>query len=305
MEKPGKPQWKGIGFALLATVLWSANFIIARGLHAQINPIALSFARWGFASCILAPFAWKALRENWHLVKQNIWLFSASALMGVSLFNTFIYIAGKSVPAMNLALIGTTASPIFVLVLTALFTREKPSLLQWGGAMLCICGILFLLTRGDLSALGELRFSGGDLWIFAAGLSFAIYTLLVRRKPHGMPAKAFLMVNFGLGTLFLLPAFLIETYYKGLPDFTATVLFSVLYLAIGASVFAFLLWNLAIHRLGPPRTALFGNLIPLFATVEAALFLEEQVTPVIMVSFIFILAGLALANAQVLQRRPG
>jgi drug/metabolite transporter (DMT)-like permease len=70
----------------------------------------------------------------------------------------------------------------------------------------------------------------------------------------------------------------------------------ILYLGLGASVIAFLCWNGAISRIGAVRTSLFGNLIPLFSSIEALWLLNEEMGWIHLVSGLLILTGLVLAN---------
>ncbi|HZH01172.1 MAG TPA: DMT family transporter, partial [Flavisolibacter sp.] len=77
------------------------------------------------------------------------------------------------------------------------------------------------------------------------------------------------------------------------------------YLGIGASVMAFLLWNLSIKAIGSARTALFGNLIPVFSTIEAALILEEPFTTATGFSLGIILTGLIIANVPFRKQNAG
>ena len=74
------------------------------------------------------------------------------------------------------------------------------------------------------------------------------------------------------------------------------LLLAILYLGLGASVICFLVWNIAINKLGAGRTALFGNLIPVFSSIEAVLLLHEQFTWVHIVSMIIVFTGILLAN---------
>ncbi|RYY95049.1 MAG: EamA family transporter [Chitinophagaceae bacterium] len=71
---------------------------------------------------------------------------------------------------------------------------------------------------------------------------------------------------------------------------------SVAYLALCASVGAFLLWNEAIRRIGPARTSLFGNLIPVFSSLEAVALLGESISSPLLAAFACILSGLLLAQ---------
>ena len=71
---------------------------------------------------------------------------------------------------------------------------------------------------------------------------------------------------------------------------------SILYLGIGASVISFFCWNAAIARIGSVSTALFGNLIPIFSTLEAVWLLGETITLVHVISGVLVIIGLVLAN---------
>ena len=62
---------QGILLAILATIIWSGNFIIARGVIKQIPPVSLAFYRWLSASIIIFPFAVKQSKVEWKIVKQS------------------------------------------------------------------------------------------------------------------------------------------------------------------------------------------------------------------------------------------
>ncbi len=62
---------QGILLAILATIIWSGNFIVARGVIHEIPPIALAFLRWACASVIMIPFGWKSIKAQWPDIKEN------------------------------------------------------------------------------------------------------------------------------------------------------------------------------------------------------------------------------------------
>ena len=291
-----QPVLKGFLFAFLAVVLWSGNFIIARGLHQQISPVSLSFYRWFLATLFFLPVAWNKVRTEWKALLPHKSYLVLTALAGVTIFNTLVYVAGHFTTAINLSLIGTTASPVFVFIIAAVFLKQSLSRFQIAGMFLCIAGILILLSKGDPGQLSRFRFTAGDLWILAAALSFAIYTLLVRKMPAHLSPIVFVFAIFLLGTLFLLPAFFVDCLVSPPVNWNGPLVGSLLYLGIGASVIAFLSWNISIRYIGPAKTALFGNLIPVFSSIEAAVILNESLTPVAVISYVVILAGILLAN---------
>ena len=288
---------QGFLLAIIATLLWSGNFIIARKVSNVISPISLAFYRWACASLVLFPFAYKKVYAELNHLKANWKILSLIALTGIALFNTFVYVAGHNTTAINMALIGTTSSPIFATIMAVVFLKERLGFYRIIGMILCILGIVLLISKGSWEVLLSFKFSSGDAWILAGAFAFAVYNILVRRKPIQISALSFLLIIFVFGTLMLFPFFIIEqSIVNESIDWSNSLIGSILYLGIGTSVLAFWCWNLAISKLGAGRTVLFGNLIPIFSTLEAVLILGEAITPIHFYSGILVIGGLVIAN---------
>lgn len=296
-KNPAKGSvYSGMSLAVLAAVIWSGNFIVARGVSSHIPPVSLAFFRWLTASVILFPFCIRGFLKQRSIVYANLKYFFWIALMGITLFNTCIYVAGHYSQAINLALIGTTSSPVFSLILAAIFLRERITANRLIGLLICIAGILYLLSGGNVHHLITLRFSKGDWWVLAGGMCFAIYNILVRIKPPAISPFNFLLVNFSFGTILLFPLFLIERSVTPPIQWTTDLGLIIAYLGLGASVISYLCWNAAINRLGAARTAIFGNLIPVCSVLEAVLLLHEKITVIHIISGSIVILGLTFAN---------
>lgn len=287
---------QGVLLALAATLLWSGNFIISRAVNKDIGPVSLAFYRWLSASIIIAPFAFKKLKEEKLIVIANYRYLIFVSLTGIALFNTFVYVAGHFTSAINMALIGTTSSPIFATIMAVIFLKEKLSRYRVIGMITCIVGILILISNGSWNKLAAFHFSKGDLWILAGAFAFAIYNVLVRKKPTTISSINFLFIIFLIGTIMLLPFYLRELIYDVPPNWSPILIGSILYLGLGTSAIAFLCWNLAIQKLGAGRTVLFGNLIPVFSIIEAVILLGEKMTSAHIISGIIVVSGLGIAN---------
>ncbi len=296
-ESPNQRQISiGVGLAVLATLIWSGNFIIARGVIKDIPPVTLAFYRWLLATFIFLPFALKYFTAELKIIKSNIAFLLLAAVTGVSMFNTFVYIAGHSTSAIKMALLGTCSSPVMSVIFARIFLKEKITRLRIAGMIICISGVLLLLSRGSFETLLNFSFTKGDWWILAAAFSFAIYNTSVKKKPAGMKPVNFLFVIFGIGTIILAPFYFYELKNSGGFEINLSNLSAILYLGLGASVICFLIWNKAIRNLGSGRTALFGNLIPVFSSIEAVILLNEKITSIHLISFILVVAGLVIAS---------
>ena len=293
--KPDTQPVTGYLLAVAATLIWSGNFVVARGLHARIPPVGLAFWRWLVAVVTLAPFALRALIDDWRLVRRNLAYLAVTALIGVTIFNTLIYVAGHTTRAINLSLIAAS-SPIFIVLLARILYREPITRTKASGILITLAGVVILITGGDLSRILDLTFAAGDVWMLGAAIAFAGYSVLVKRKPVHLRAPVFLLSTFGLGLLFLSPFYLWERLSRQPVAWDRSMVLSVLYVGVFASVVAFFLWNRAIAVVGPSRAALVYYLIPVSSGILARLFLDEPIRFVHLVSMALVILGILMAN---------
>lgn len=290
-----KKDISGYGFALLATILWSGNYVIARGLHDQIPPISLASLRWAIAIFILLPFALRESHSDWGLIRKHLKYLCGTALLGITLLNTFVYIAGHSSEAINLSII-TVASPVFTILFVSYIYKEPITKPRTIGLSLSISGIFVLISGGNILNILELRFSDGDIWILLSAMSFAGYSILVKNKPTEMGNKSFLLSVFLIGWLFLLPFHVWEHQTKGDWVLDIGLFGNLLYLAIGASIMAFFAWSKAVEYVGPSAAAVIYYSLPIFSSIEAAVLLGEELRVIHILSFLLIIIGIAIAN---------
>ena len=285
----------GYLFAIGATAIWSGNFIIARGLNESIPPISLAFWRWVVAVIVFLPFALKPLITEWDILKKNIFYLCITALLGITIFNTLIYFAGHTTTAINLSLISITF-PVFIVILSRIFYRELITINKGVGIILVATGIVFLITKGTLSRLLNISFAIGDIWMLAAAIIFAVYSILLKRKPKQLSIWAFQLSTFILGLIFLFPFFIWEYVTAPPVEFDTKTVSSILYVGIFASLSAFVLWNKAIVTVGPSKAAMIYYTLPLFSGFLAYLFLKEDISILHLYSALLIISGILTAN---------
>jgi len=285
----------GYFFALSATAIWSGNFIIARDLNTSIPPISLAFWRWAVAVIVLFPFAIKKLLTDWEILRKN-WIYIAiTSLLGVTIFNTLIYLAGHTTTAINLSLISITF-PVFIIIFLRVFYKETITLYKAIGILLVLIGVLFLITKGNLSKLLNLSFAIGDVWMLLAAIIFAIYSLLLKQKPKKLSVLGFQLSTFIVGLLFMLPFFIWESLTISPIQFENKTIFSILYVGIFASLTAYILWNKAIEKIGPGNAGIIYYTLPLFSGFLAYLILDEAIGMVHLYSLVLILSGILIAT---------
>lgn len=291
------PARQGVFYALLATFIWSFNFIAGRGLADAVPPCTLALFRWITAFCVIFPFALPELRRDWRHFARNKGYYLVTGAIGVAFFNTALYIAAHEVPALNMSLI-FTSSPLFTVVLSRIVFGEPVPPARLAGIGIALCGILALITRGDFRTLVSLSFQPMDLLVLLAAFGFSLYALLVRKKPRGGGQFSYFAVIFGIGAILLLPFSVWELMNGGRVQLSGTLVIGILYMGLGASVLSFFFWSKAINLIGPARAAVVYYSLLLFCAVEAVLMLGEPVLWFHYAGGALIVGGLLLATGQ-------
>src|SRR5450432_1604105 len=142
-----KNIYTGSALALVTVIIWSGNYVVARGISHQLPPVSLALYRWSMAAVCIMPFAIRKFNQQKQIVFTNKAYIFWTAVTGITIFNTLIYLAGHYTSAINLALLGTTSAPVFVTVLSVIFLREVVGIYRITGMAICIIGILFLLSQ--------------------------------------------------------------------------------------------------------------------------------------------------------------
>lgn len=273
------------GLLALAALCWAGNFVLARGVIEILPPVAFAFFRWVAALIFILPFARRPLAADWPAVRARAGILALLALLGISAWNALLYTAVHTTTAVNAALI-QASMPAFIAALSALFFRERIRAVQWAGVLLGFAGAAVIVLRGDLRHLSRLGFVAGDLLMIAAVGCYALYSVLLRKRPAIHPLS-FLAATFALGAAGLLPAYLWELLRTGPFALTRAAALSILSVALFPSIVAYFCWNQGVAGVGANRAGLFMNLIPVFAAALSIAFLGEALQA-------FHLAGMAL-----------
>jgi drug/metabolite transporter (DMT)-like permease len=291
------PGSRGLAFLLLALAMlfWAGNWVIGRALRGAFEPFTLNLLRWALATLILAPFALPALRAQAGVVRRHAGILVLLALAGVSLFHAMVYLGLRTTTTVNAILLNSSL-PLFILACSWVLERERSTLPQAGGMLLSFAGILVILSRGDPASLLQLDVRAGDAWVLLAMPVWGVYSVLLKRRPPEIGGMGLLFVISLAGTLLLVPAAAVEAALAP-PRWPAPgELLGVLYLAVFASVLAFICWNRGVAIVGANAAGFTLHLLPLFGTVLAIVFLGETFQAFHALGFATILAGVVVAT---------
>lgn len=281
---------------VLATILWGGNFVIGRAVAGDIPPITLAFLRWCIAFIVFLPIVYQRTKRELPLIKKHWPIVLTMAITGVVCFNTLVYIGLYDTTSINASLMNSS-TPIIIYILSFIFLKERLSKYQLLGTTLSLIGVLFILTKGSLDTLLAFTFNKGDLIVLIAVCCWAIYSLLVKQYASKLPGYSTFLVTIFLGILILLPFTIHELQTTSIEIiWSASTISAIFYVGIAASIIAFLSWNNGVMALGANKASIYLNFIPLFATIFAVIFLDEELLLAQLIGGFAVICGVLLTN---------
>ncbi len=174
----------------------------------------------------------------------------------------------------------------------ALVMGDRTSLRQVAGVLISLAGVLAIIARGDPAMLWGLRLNIGDAIISVAVLIWALYSVLLRRRPVVHPLS-FLAASMVVGIAVIAPVYAHELWSGRLIVPAAGSALAIAYVSIFPSFLAYLFFNRGVELIGSAATGQYMNVMPLMGAGLAMLFLGEAL-------HLFHVAGLALIVAGIL-----
>ena len=275
---------------VLLAALWGASFLFMRVAAPHFGPVPLSALRVAGAALLLLPLlaahsGLAGLRKHWRPI----------ALVGVT--NSALPFVGFSVAALyipaGLSSILNATSPMFGALIAMLWLREPSSLSRVAGLGVGFLGVMLLARNSTRFAIGD---SGAGLAIglcLAASLLYGYSACLARRYLASVEPLAVAAGSQASAAVVLAwPAW--WAWPAADPSWEHWL--AVLVLALFCTGIAYILYFRLIARVGPARAVAVTFLVPAFAMLWAALFLAEEVTPVMLAMCALILLGTGLAT---------
>ena len=277
-----------------SALFWSGNFVLGRAIATDIEPITLAYWRWLIALCLFLPFGLKYVYEEWLIIRTHLRYLLLMSVLGVSGFNTFVYLGLQETTATNALLINS-----FIPILIILLSRIKPGVpinrLKMLGIMVSSIGVVTLVVQGRWTNLLTLSFNRGDLWILGAALVWAVYSIGLRWRPLGLSSQAFLLITMIIGLIILAPFYWLNPFDEAPLVLNISNSLAIFYVAAFASIGAFLLWNQGVRLVGAATAGQFIHLMPVLGTLMAIVLLEEQLYGFHLIGAVAIAAGILLS----------
>lgn len=277
--------------AILTVAVWGTTFIstkilIENGLSPQ-EIFLLRFVIAYMGIWLLSPR--KLLADSW---KDELW-FLLAGLTGGTLYFLTENTALSLTQTTNVAFIICTTPLLTTGLSLLLYRQEKAGKELLAGSLVALAGVGMLIFNGSF----VLKLSPlGDVLTLCAGVSWAVYSLIIRRLSGRYPSVFITRKVFFYGILTVLPVFAVHPFSFPAEGFLrSAVWMNLLFLSVLASLACFVAWNVVLKRLGTIQSSNYLYLNPLFTTVAAHLFLQEQLTVYAVVGVLLVLGGVFVA----------
>lgn len=286
----------------LTSLFWAGNAVVGRAIVTQIPPVMLAQIRWTCAFLIVIPFAWPYLRNELTVVRRHFGIITLLALTGITAFNTFQYWSLQHTTAINVTVIQSSA-PLLIGLFSWALWRDPLTRSQVAGVVASLCGVLVIISSGELQRLVNLKLNAGDVGILVGITIYSLYSALLRQRPAIAPIS-FLGVTIGLGAVLLVPATIVE-YATGarIVELNAGGYAALCYVSFFPSILSYLFFNRGVQLIGANRAGPFFHLIPLFGSVLAIVFLGERPGWHHLIGAVLIIGGVFVAGGRGTPRR--
>ncbi len=279
----------------LVGISWGGAYVAGRFVMGSMAPATAIAVRLVIATVCLAGLLAALPKRDRVVDRGDLPGLFALGIVGVLGFNLFFFSGLSSTGAVNGTLIGA-ATPVATALLAAIVLGERLRAAQWAGVGLSFAGVAVVVTSGSPPALLALSFNPGDLMIAAACSCWAVYTVAGSRLFRRYRPVTVTMYTFIAATAVALALAAGSAATSGsvaLPG-AWTVWAALLFLGTVCSVLGFVWWNEGVSVLGPSRTAIFNNLLPVSGLALGGLLLGETVTAVHLAGAALVVAGVVL-----------
>ena len=282
-----------------ATLFWSGNFIVGKFAFLEnIPPLSLVFYRWSLVWIILLPFTYKEIIKYKDIIFNNLPLLFFLGFTSVGLFNSFTYLSLIHTQVINSTLFNT-AIPAVIILLCFLFKIEKTNKFQILGLIISVLGILSIITKLDFEIFLSLNFNKGDMIMIGGVITWGIYSTLLKKKKFTLPLLTLVHVICTFGLICVFPQFFYEFSQGQFIEFNTNLIYILIFLALFPSIGSYYCWAGAVSIIGANRAGIFLSLIPLFSTIMAIIFFNEQFKLFHLIGATLIILGLFLSNKEI------
>lgn len=257
-----------------------------------IDPYTFAFYRFVIASTAL--LAVVLLQKHAVKIDKKDYLKIIGLGMLIIPFNQVMYLVGQSYTAASHSALLFATTPIWIFIAAFIHLKERPSIRRILGICIALAGVVAVMTSGAVSLGKEYLF--GDMLVLFAVIAWAYYTIFGKTLVEKYGALRITAYSLSFGSLLYMPFGVYKAVNFNYSIVPIEAWWSVVYMAIGTSVFAYVLWYWVLKYMEASRIAVYHNMQPFIAAGVAYLWLGEPISAVLILGGLVAITGIVIAE---------
>ena len=283
----------GLLCGLGAASIWGGMYVVSKVVLEIIPPFSLVTLRLLLGALTLGIIV--ILRSSPRMSRQQFWPVLGVGFVGYGISLSLQFLGTKLSTAANGSLV-TSATPAFVLLFAWMLLKEKITTRRLLALFLATLGVIAVIDPRS-APLNPALFLG-NLALIGAAITWALYSVLVRKVTQNMDVLLFSLIAFLGGLPVSMPAGAWELSTAGVGEISAGVVGGILFLGVIATALAMVLWNTAFAYVDASLASLTFFAQPVVGTALGWVFLKERITPLFLLGGVLIGIGLIVSSRE-------
>lgn len=283
----------GLLCGLGAASIWGGMYVVSKVVLEIIPPFTLVAIRLLLGAMTLAIVLF--VRGFPNISRKQFLQVIGVGFVGYGVSLSLQFLGTKLSTAANGSLV-TSATPAFVLLFAWMLLKETITPLRTVSLVLATLGVIAVIDPRSAQLNPELFL--GNLSLIGAAITWALYSVLVRKTTKNLDVLPFSLIAFLGGLPITMPAGAWEAATLGIGEITPGVIGGILFLGVISTALAMVLWNTAFALVDASLASLTFFAQPVVGTLLGWLFLGEQITPLFLLGGFLIGLGLVLSTRE-------
>jgi drug/metabolite transporter (DMT)-like permease len=283
----------GLLCGLGAASIWGGMYVVSKVVLEIIPPFTLVTLRLILGALTLAIIlmlrGFPAISRNETLQVLGV------GFVGYGISLSLQFLGTKLSTAANGSLV-TSATPAFVLLFAWMLLKERITSRRLVALFLATLGVIAVIDPRTAQLNPNLFL--GNLCLIGAAITWALYSVLVRKVTQNTDVLIFSLIAFMGGLPVTAPAGIWEWSTVGVGEISLGVIGGVLFIGIISTALAMVLWNMAFAYVDASLASLTFFAQPVVGTLLGWLFLNETITPLFLLGGLLIGIGLIISSRE-------
>lgn len=285
----------GIISMALVALFWGASFLSIKTIGTTIGPFTLATARFGIATIafVIVYLVISKINGKFEVIaKEDLWKVVRNALIGIAIYYPLSMYAINLIPAAAGSVL-SAIQPIIMIIFEAIFLKVAITKKNILAVIISVLGALLVVGKIDTGEGGSLF---GYILMFACTCMWCGYTVLQKSLNEKYSPVTINIYQFAIGTLVMSPSFFLEK--NDWAAMTGVQWFNLIYLGAICSGLCFVLYNIAIPRIGATTSSLFLNAGPIITTVLGIILFNKYPTLITAIGVVLTVVGVTIATVK-------